>query len=74
MMVLYDKIPFSGTNLKCGPEIWLKSDVEKDFKDILETNIAAIKIKNTNSSSRDVQHAFCNVFGPRDRNCTSFRN
>ena len=48
MLVAYQDIPYSGSDLSCTPKIWLKQDIIKKVKEELFNNIAAIRIINTN--------------------------
>ena len=41
-LVVYEDIPYSGGSLNCNPRVWSKSNIEKDFKQILEANTDAI--------------------------------
>lgn len=47
MLVTYDEIPFSSTEFTCNTRIWTKEQVQESLKNILQTNIAAIRIKDT---------------------------
>ncbi|MAG50636.1 hypothetical protein CL621_03285 [archaeon] len=49
-LVLYDEIPFSGSELRCSPKIWLKEDVIRELREILANNIPFTKIKGTSHS------------------------
>lgn len=46
-MVIYPEIPFSGTSRDCTPQIWIKDQVIKDFKNILVNNIPQLVVKGT---------------------------
>ena len=53
-LVAYDpEVPFSGTDLSCRENVWLKSDVERKLKNILFENVAAMHIKGTNYKLND---------------------
>jgi len=39
--------PVTNVELSCSPKVWVKNDVEKDIKNALEANIAAIKFKGS---------------------------
>lgn len=68
MMVIYDQIPYDFIELSCTPKLWSITDVIKDFKNILSTNIPIIKIKNTDYQLKEdsrnifVWDAFTNNF------------
>lgn len=47
MMVVYDEIPFSNTEFTCNRLIWYKSEVEGDFRNIVNTNMGALRLKNS---------------------------
>lgn len=47
MMFVYPEIPVSDSSLECAPLIWSKSKIESDFKQIVSTNLPAIKILGT---------------------------
>lgn len=47
MMVVYDNIPFSGVDFECSPKSWTKTDVYNDLKNIMASNLPAIRIKGT---------------------------
>lgn len=58
MMVLYDEIPFSGTEFECGTKIWSKTNVIKGFKDVLSKNIPFIRIKGSDYTLTDPSHKY----------------
>ncbi|MCG2718917.1 MAG: hypothetical protein L6408_08825 [Nanoarchaeota archaeon] len=47
MMVAYDEIPYSGSDLSCGTKTWQVGQVITAFKQILFENIAQIRVKFT---------------------------
>ncbi len=47
MMVVYDEIPYSNTDFECNRKVWQKSEVEKDFKNIVQNNMYGIRLKNS---------------------------
>ncbi len=53
MMVVYDEIPVSGTELECGIRTWQTDQVEKDLKKLIVNNIPYIKIKDTEHGDVD---------------------
>lgn len=48
MMEVYEEIPFSGTEFDCERKIWNKQQVKEDFKKIVNRNIGALNLKNSN--------------------------
>jgi hypothetical protein len=48
MMVVYDDIPFSDTRFDCNRLVWQKSEVEDSFRNIVERNLGAMRLKNSN--------------------------
>ena len=51
MMVVYEEIPFSDTEFNCERKLWQKSEVVEDMKEIVNTNIAALRLKPVTSVS-----------------------
>ena len=51
MMVVYEEIPFSDTEFNCERKLWQKSEVVQDMKEIVNTNIAALRLKPVTSVS-----------------------
>ncbi len=47
MLVVYDELPYSDTDFNCRPRIWTKSQVEKDFRNIVAGNIAALRVEGS---------------------------
>ncbi|MDP4012589.1 MAG: hypothetical protein Q8R00_03210 [Candidatus Nanoarchaeia archaeon] len=60
-MIVYDEIPFSGVDFDCSPRTWTKSQVVTSLKNILETNLAYIKIENTDYILSDQSHRYYEV-------------
>jgi len=46
-LIAYGEIPFSGSELRCSPKVWLKEDVISNLKGILANNMPFIRIKGT---------------------------
>src|SRR3989338_6756233 len=44
MIGLYDEIPGSDAEFDCGEKTWKKSDVERNFRNIVQTNVANVKV------------------------------
>ena len=44
IMVVYDDIPYSNTEFTCNRLIWQKSEIAKDFKDIINLNLGALRL------------------------------
>lgn len=61
MMIVYDEIPYSGVDFECSPRSWKRSEVERDFKNIVESNIPYIKIKDTDYILSDQAHRYYEV-------------
>jgi len=53
MMVLYDEIPFSGTDFDCGVKIWAVDNVKTKFREIVEYNIGAVGLKKNNMEQKE---------------------
>lgn len=67
MMVVYDEIPYSMTEFTCERKIWNKNDVVEDMKEIISTNIAALRLDSGSSSSyvvNDNDYFEVDVFKP----------
>ncbi|MDO9066398.1 MAG: hypothetical protein Q7U96_04870, partial [Chloroflexota bacterium] len=47
MMVAYEQIPYSGSDLSCGRKTWQVDKVISDFKDIIFENIPQIRVAFT---------------------------
>lgn len=45
MIGLYDEIPGSDAEFDCNEKTWKKSDVERNFKNIVHTNVGNVKTK-----------------------------
>lgn len=58
MMVLYDEIPFSGTEFECGTKIWSKTNVIKGFKEVISKNVPFIQIKGTDYTLAEPSHSY----------------
>jgi len=58
MMVLYDKIPFSGTDFDCGVKLWSVDNVKKDFKEIVMNNIYRVRLKENNLDETEKYFSF----------------
>lgn len=44
MLVLYDELPFTGTELTCSTKLWTKPKVLEDFRKIASENIQNVRI------------------------------
>jgi hypothetical protein len=51
MMVAYDAIPFSTTEFTCERKLWQKGEVVEDMKEIVSTNVAALRLKDLSGSA-----------------------
>jgi len=51
LMATYEEIPYSTTEFSCERKIWQKTEVLKDLKEITNTNIAALTLKDQTPSS-----------------------
>lgn len=58
MMVAYDEIPYSGTDLSCGRKTWQVEKVISDFKTILFENIPQIRIAYTDYTIPELHSYF----------------
>jgi len=58
MMIAYDEIPYSGSDLSCGKKVWVKDKVISDFKNILFENIHQIRVAFTDYELPDESHSF----------------
>lgn len=47
-LVVYDELPFSGVDFECTPKTWSKIGVINRLKEVLNQNLAFLKIKGTN--------------------------
>ncbi|MFH1592220.1 MAG: hypothetical protein ABIB47_02550 [Candidatus Woesearchaeota archaeon] len=48
MLSVYNEIPYVGETSDCIAPTWTVDNVKRDFKNILRTNIQALKVKGTN--------------------------
>ncbi len=53
MLVVYDELPYSGTDFDCSNKIWLKENVINDLKKIVSNNLNYIRVKGTNYNDKD---------------------
>ncbi len=53
MLVVHDELPYSDTDFSCSPRIWSKSQVERDLKDIIQDNIIALRVRDSNYQLAD---------------------
>ena len=60
-MIVYDEIPYSGVDFECSPTTWKRTEVEKAFRNVIETNIPYIKIKNTDYVLYNQAHRYYEV-------------
>ena len=51
LMSVYEEIPYSTTEFSCERKVWQKAEVLNDLKEITNTNIAALTLKDQTSSS-----------------------
>ncbi|MBL7101095.1 MAG: hypothetical protein ISS23_04030 [Nanoarchaeota archaeon] len=58
MMVAYEEIPYSGTDLSCGTKTWAVEKVISDFKMILFENIPQIRVAFTDYELPDETHSY----------------
>ena len=61
MLTVYDELPYSDTDFNCKPKIWTKTQVDKDFKSILASNIAAIRIKGSSYRLADNDNGYFEI-------------
>ena len=61
IMIVYDEIPYSGVDFECSPKTWKRTEVEKAFKEIVETNIPYIKVKDSDYILYDQTHRYYEV-------------
>jgi hypothetical protein len=47
MFVLYEELPLSWSEVDCERQTWEVEQVEEDFKEVVYSNVQAIKIRNT---------------------------
>jgi hypothetical protein len=47
LIALDPDIPLVGTDLSCSRKVWVKSDVERKLKELLRTNMPAVRIDST---------------------------
>ena len=50
-LVVYDELPYHGESFDCTPKTWLKQDVEKQLKEIINMNTNPLTIENTARSA-----------------------
>ena len=62
MMVAYDEIPYSGSDLSCGIKTWVVDKVISDFKMILYENIPQIRVAFTDYTLPDESHSYFEWF------------
>ncbi len=43
--VVYDELPYSGVDFECSPKVWEQTQVIRDLKRILETNVQHLKVQ-----------------------------
>ncbi|MFH0752927.1 MAG: hypothetical protein V1914_05030 [archaeon] len=53
MLVLYDELPYTGTEFECSTKLWTKSKVKEDFKKILAENIPQMRLKSTRNEAQE---------------------
>jgi len=58
MMVAYDAIPYSGSDLSCGVKTWSLEKVIADFKTILFENIPQIRVAYTDYTLPNKEHKY----------------
>ncbi|MEK6826426.1 MAG: hypothetical protein AABX90_02250, partial [Nanoarchaeota archaeon] len=73
MMSVYKEIPFVGETNDCVAPIWFKDQVTKDFKNILKTNIQALKVKGTNYTLTREQDKYLEIdIGTENKDALSY--
>ena len=50
--------PVDGVEISCAPKIWLQSEIKSEFKQALESNVQAIKIKGSYYSLGKKQNSY----------------
>ncbi len=57
MLIAYDEeVPYSGIDMECYEKVWSKTEVIARFKEILQSNVASLRVKGT--SYTNVQDYF----------------
>ncbi len=56
--VVYDELPYSGVDFACTPQTWQKAQVYQDLRNILNTNIAHLRVKGSNYERIEGQEYF----------------
>ena len=49
IMVVYPEVPLTGITLDCSPNPWVLEDVKRSFKDIINTNVEAVKLQSSDN-------------------------
>ena len=52
MLVLYDELPFTGTEFTCATKLWTKPKVLEDFKKIASENIQNVRISGSTNEAK----------------------
>jgi len=61
IMVVYDEIPYSNTEFTCNRLIWQKSEVAKDFKDIINLNLGALRLEGSDYTKTKEDNGYFEV-------------
>ena len=63
MAVVYPEIPLTGVTFDCSPEPWVLEEVKNSYKDIINTNLDAVRLKSSDKYfSLDISNNDVNSF------------